>query len=639
MLPKWLITSLILASAGGELVQARSVGQVSAGEGKQRDLFDQLLHNLAGKYFPGGGDGTGKLQWTVHPLPRKRQLNLSPSIFGGGSGEDSSGDATSVGGGGGGGGNAMPASILAAASAAANTASPSASASASATGNTDRSSATASNTPASSASSNPPASTSAAPTSSAVPLSKIITSNSASSTSSPSTTSSSSSTSTASPTSTSSPSSSDQALLSPKNKFFPLVVTGLAAAGLVALMMLIAIARCLAHDQLRRDNLKKSYGFDDSSPKDRFTSAPIGAARSIRRALTKKKQLGSFARRTQDGSVLIEVGDEVFAVPPHLADSYRERILREKRSRSDLSSESNGFGVKAKYLSDGGPDGDEEQARMKYDAMLDGEGGGVRRSLSQRLGDRLRSLTGGAAEPVEEKAAFSFALQNQPRGAMRQSDLTARQGALTQGAPGWSISQRQSSAGYTAPKQPKEEFGTAKIMPRSSPPRPPALTPAATAPSHPLPAPTTQRTKARKPPPKLELSLLTSKLAELERLPASSSLTHSSRASANGTFGAPTLSTTSSSDHTSIPGAFPERTKSLYRSNTKPSDTVGTYRHRPSSAVRSKTHHNRDSTALGSPTRFTHETHRIPVNPEKPQPAKTSDKRPLPIPPPFSLPK
>ncbi|KAJ9479853.1 hypothetical protein PHBOTO_003327 [Pseudozyma hubeiensis] len=637
MLSKWLVTALLLASAGGDLAQARSVGQVSAGEGKQRDLFDQLIHNLAGKYFPGGGDGTGGLQWTVHPLPRKRQLNLSPSIFGGGGGDDDSGDAPNAGGGGGG-GNAMPSSILAAAASAGNTASPSASDSASATGNTDRSSATASNTPASSASSIPPASTSAAPSSSAVPLSKIITSNSASSTSSPSTTSSSSSTSTASPTSTSSP-SSDQPLLSPKNKFFPLVITGLAAAGLVALMMLIAIARCLAHDQLRRDNLKKSYGFDDSSPKDRFTSAPIGAARSIRRALTKKKQLGSFARRTQDGSVLIEVGDEVFAVPAHLADSYRERILREKRSRSDLSSESNGFGVKAKYLSDGGPDGDEEQARMKYDAMLDGEGGGVRRSLSQRLSDRLRSLTGGATEPVEEKAAFSFASQNQQTGAMRQSDLTARQGALTQGAPGWSITQRQSSAGFSAPKQPKEEFGTAKILPRTNPPRPPVLTPAPTAPTQPLPAPTAQRTKARKPPPKLELSLLTSKLAELERLPASSSLTHSSRASANGTFGAPTLSTTSSSDSNSIPGAFPERTKSLHRSKTKPSDTVGTYRHRPSAAVRSKTHHNRDSTALGSPTRFTHESHRIPINPEKPQPAKTADKRPLPVPPPFSLPK
>lgn len=87
-----------------------------------------------------------------------------------------------------------------------------------------------------------------------------------------------------------------------------------------------------------------------------------------------KKKLGSFARRTQDGSVLIEVGDEVFAVPPHLADSYRERILREKRSRSDLSSNSGDelFGsVRPKFLTDGGPDGgDEEQARAAYDSKI-----------------------------------------------------------------------------------------------------------------------------------------------------------------------------------------------------------------------------------------------------------------------------
>ncbi|CDW98302.1 hypothetical protein [Sporisorium scitamineum] len=220
---------------------------------------------------------------------------------------------------------------------------------------------------------------------------------------------------------------------------FLLVVAGLAAAGLLALMLLIAIARCIAHDQLRRDNLRKSYSFDDSHPpssssskhrssvNDKFTSTPanLATARSLRRTMTKKK-LGSFARRTQDGSVLIEVGDEVFAVPPHLADSYRERMLREKRSQSDLTAvvEDGGlFGsVKPKYLTDGGPDGDEEQARAKYDSMLGG--GGVGRSLSQRLGDRLRALK--ASAPVDEKVdrgVYSFDGQHQQVGAMRQADL------------------------------------------------------------------------------------------------------------------------------------------------------------------------------------------------------------------------
>ncbi len=33
------------------------------------------------------------------------------------------------------------------------------------------------------------------------------------------------------------------------------------------------------------------------------------------------------------------------------------------------------------------------RSKAKYDAMLDGEDGGVKRTLSQRLGDRLRAFT------------------------------------------------------------------------------------------------------------------------------------------------------------------------------------------------------------------------------------------------------
>lgn len=453
---------------------------------------------------------------------------------------------------------------------------------------------------------------------------------------------------------------------------FPLVVAGLAAAGLLALMLLIAIARCIAHDQLRRDNLRKSYAFDDtsstkprhSSGGDRFTSAPAGlgaARRSIRRALTKKKALGSFARRTQDGSVLVEVGDEVLAVPAHLADGYRERVLRERSELSAVQEEKSGlFGsVKPKYLTDGGPDGgDEEQARAAYDHMLDGAGG-IKRTLSQRLAERLRALTApaDADKAVVERSAYSFGSQHQQTGAARQSDLAARAPVVTTGTPGWAIQQRQSSAPppprapTTAPTQPA--YGTARVLERTLHP--------------PQPATLGVKSQTRKPAPKmLELSLLAEKLADLEKqsqisssssrskLPAEARLTRppsSGSASAHGTFGGSASSHSnrhSQCSELSVPGAFPERTRSLPRNKSvKPlilNAEVGNYRHRPA-AARAKTQvgptrqtleRKPTSVPLASPTRFTHEkAPRAVVHPERPQPAASL--RRLPVPPPFNL--
>ncbi|TKY85255.1 hypothetical protein EX895_006335 [Sporisorium graminicola] len=692
-----VLSVVVMSVVTGDKVEARSVSRgVRGEEGKPRDLFDQMLHSLASKYFPGyrgalGGDSFSSsgapLQWSVHPLPRKRQLNLSPSSSAEDDNTPSSASSLSglLGGGGGGGGNAIPASVLAAA--AVNT--PSASASGSATqpsatagSNSDRSSASAAPSASasnSSPSTSPPASSAAAP-SSAVPLSKLITASSSSPSSSTNTASRTSTTATPTPTSTSDSSKSPW-LLSPKHKMFPLVVAGLAAAGLLALMLLIAIARCIAHDQLRRDNLRKSYAFDDGAPAkrgsgDRFTSGPPGmaAARSLRRAMTKKKQLGSFARRTQDGSVLIEVGDEVFAVPAHLADSYREKILREKRSASDLTAVSEGglFGnVKPKYLNDGGPDGgDEEQARAAYDNMLEG-GAGVRRSLSQRLGDRLRSLTTATPaplaavqeRPMAERNAFSFHSQHQQNGAIRQSNLAARAPVVTTGGAGWAIQQRQAS--LTAPPplaQPKPStrretteqttHGTARVYERTSAPprRPPLQAPA--------------KTQPRKAAPKLELSLLAEKLADLEKQSHASSSPSSARSklpvearltrlpsSGAGTFGGSHTSVSDASE-LSVPGAFPQRTKSLHRTKSvkplllTPTADVGSYRHRPAAAraktqlqPRSALERKHSSVALASPTRFTGDNTapRVVVHPERPQPAATL--RPLPVPPPFTLPK
>ncbi|CDS00817.1 hypothetical protein, partial [Sporisorium scitamineum] len=75
----------------------------------------------------------------------------------------------------------------------------------------------------------------------------------------------------------------------------------------------------------------------------------------------------------------------------------------------------------------------------------------------------------------------------------------------------------------------------------------------------------------------------------------------------------------------------------------------GNYRHRPAAtatatATRCKTHgHKLDRkptsfVALASPTRFAHEKQaRVVVHPQRLQPAATL--RPLPVPPPFTLPK
>ena len=711
---------------------------------KPRDLFDQMLQNLAGKYLPGYRMGAEGMQWSVHPLPRRglevelveRQVSpaspiaMAPTTAN--SNNDDNGDdgttapaaAAPVGQTGAGASNAIPASILAAAAspsqtqassgdATSGTASPSAASAASATASPARSPPSSAASPSSSPPSTPASASSAS--ASATPNSKTVSSNASnsSSSSSPSSstpTSSSTSSTSATPTSQKQQSDSQETsppLLSPKNHLFPLVIAGIAAGGLLGIMLLIAIARAIAHDQLRRDNLKKSYAFDDplnpscskkGGSSDRFTSAAPGmsAARSLRRAITKKK-LGSFARRTQEGSVLIEVGDEVFAVPQHLADSYREKIVREGRLRS-ASKEDLFGGVKPKFLSDGGPDGDPEVARLAYDSMLDGkkEGAPVR-SLSQRLADRFRTLTTTAAgagvgampvlaetkTPMVERNAYSFSTQNQTTGAIRQANLATSKPVLTQGSTEWSIQQRpgphpivsrppETRAKPTTARTTTDpaQFGTGKITQRSS----------------------SIKAPQRKPPPKLELTLLTEKLADLEKRTASS---HSSAASssrgarlpkeaslssadsANGTFGGSQTSADAGSPPTAtLPGAFPERTKSLHHTtgrvrsikplildantpNSESARPVGGYRHRQAdSAHRSKTtlHSRTDergehavvrkstvvgSVGLASPTRFTHETSgRVVVHPARPEAAAAGvGFRPLPVPPPFNLPK
>ncbi|SNX82238.1 uncharacterized protein MEPE_00944 [Melanopsichium pennsylvanicum] len=765
----WL--GLLLLTSTGK-VGARTLDIRAQGSDKPRDLFDQVIHSLTVKYFPNyhTDSASPPLQWSIHPLPRSQieERQFSPTNFSLTSSSDGTNQDADSGtvptappvslsglSNGDGGGNANAVSVLAAAAAA--SASPTNGANGadtSATGS-DRSAAQASatNSPLASSSasaisqSKPSASASSAPTSLSASASSSANPSSSPTSNTPASSSASSSSS-AGPSPTKDAQQANKtdgqnaSLLSSKNKMFPLIVAGLACAGLVAVMLLIAIARAIAHDQMRRDKLKKTYSFDSTSPcssnlkdsfgnplyprgakigekgEDKFTTAPgIGAARSLKRAMTRnKKQLGSFARRTQDGSVLIEVGDEVFAVPPHLADSYRERILRERRSRSDLSNGSasvdNLFGIKPKYLNDVGPDGDEEQARAAYDNMLDDNGArenGVGRSLSQRIGDRLRSLTtiasGGSGMEQQrpaliERNAYSFGIQHQLAGAIRQENLGSKAPVVTHGSEDWSIQQSSQELHKTPAILQGEGFGTAKVYQRSS--------------SNQLPAaPTTIAVKPqnRKPPPKLlELNLLTEKLADLEKkstsssashngrgsrarptqrerqgkLPKEASLTHSNAAntnsgsSTNGTFGGST--STSEVSHANLPGTFPQRTKSLHQTNAKrvrsikplvlniddqPTissrndsgdsiSSVGGYRGRQPDAYRSKTTVTRDefkrngreagaelkrkttTVALASPTRFIHEPNSTVII--NPERPETAF-RPLPIPPPFHLSK
>ncbi|KAJ1033727.1 hypothetical protein NDA13_001707 [Ustilago tritici] len=568
-----------------------------------------------------GGHDEG-MQWSVHPFPpssrsaerlqkredgvrEKRQNTFANSAAAGDDDQDSSSTGS-----GDGAGNAIPASILAAAASASSTGGSSGSSS-------DRSPSIPSSFPSTSATQTPwetPASLPPSASSTSIPAL----------TSAPRLPSSSSSLLPAPSTKqeTSNPSNPvpDQSLslLNPKHKLFPLIIAGLSAAGLLAIMLLIAIARAIAHESLRRDNLRKTYSFDNTAPSsksevDKYTSP--------------------FPNR--------------------------------------------GFGVEAKYLNDGGPDGfggDEEQARAAYDNML--EGGGVRRSLSQKLGDRFRSLTATKAAirgETERGGAFSFSSEHQPPGAMRQANLGGgNKGVLTSGGEGWSIVQRQQG---DVTKTPGPPFGTARVLERfTSITQPPATY-------------ATKAAVARKAPPRLELTLLTVKLQDLEKqssssssttitsaqstasrgdrrrggLPKEASLTGSSGDSANDTFGG------SASSHsetcTRVPGAFPERTKSLHQSAARRARSVkplilnmdpptagtgagagvGGYKGRKADATqRSKTQVVRQgrrvervaSVALASPTRFTHERcAKLVVAPERPEAALAA--RPLPVPPSF----
>lgn len=506
------LSILGIAAGAGLLLTAQSAGAVPFSAALQQeapsgDYFNQLANQIASG-IASSKEKANDWQSSSHPLPRKRQatpLNMLPAVGGDATaqgqdeaGEDGAGDGSHA-------GRGPPTAAANADAAAAQPASapPAALAASAASASPESQAAVSAAVEASGASeaAAPPPSV-AAPSESAPPAASATPSPAApspSASASPSKAAASDSSASASGTTKPKPDASAKAmaalqqeknenaqepdstsLLSPKNKLFPLVIAGIAVGGIIALMIIIAIARAFAHDSMKREERRRAQGgYSDKG--DRLTSAAPGmsAARSIRRAITKKK-LGSFARRQQDGSVLIDVGDEVFAVPAHLAESYRQEMIRERKALS-LGSGSQGseesipdgpFGrVKPRHLKGGGPDVEGWRAKLAYEQQANGAGSGKpTRTLSQRLVDRLRSLTrknmddeDDLNEKGDAKEAFSFDTSRQSKGAMREGVLSSQVPILTHGSSDWAVTKASGTRDAERPQDPRSRDVRPKV--------------------------------------------------------------------------------------------------------------------------------------------------------------------------------
>jgi hypothetical protein len=126
----------------------------------------------------------------------------------------------------------------------------------------------------------------------------------------------------ASATSSSTPSAPSGDLLHGPNAKF--VIAGIAVGGLVALFVLMVLIRSCTHAAMRRAAVREAL----HGPKaEKLTSdAPLRNGRSLRRALTRRLLEGSIKRREREGTVLLDVGQDVLAVPARVAQEYeRER--------------------------------------------------------------------------------------------------------------------------------------------------------------------------------------------------------------------------------------------------------------------------------------------------------------------------
>lgn len=355
-------------------------------------------------------------------------------------------------------------------------------------------------TSAASASTAPSTATAASATSAAPSVTQAAASSSAASQSLPdvtpvpsasesSSSSSTSSSSRAKPSSTSSdkptpsPSSGIGSFFSPHNKLFPLAVTVCVAVGIGVLLIVISLGKLISHARMTPEEKAGAYG-DYSAKGAGAGGAAARGARSLKRALTSKK-LGSFARRNHEGSVLIDVGDEVYAVTPEVAREYeRERVnmggsngsgssrlttgsnssspLRQALKNAEMIVAANNASnvVESRPV----PKGFDIHSWRASSALpgihgkdADDEDDGLERSISQRLTDGLRALRGrgNGDTGARREGAFSFDSEKQDMGGMRQAEVppSAYLPVITRGAKEWDISPRRESKQDSAPLQ------------------------------------------------------------------------------------------------------------------------------------------------------------------------------------------
>lgn len=222
----------------------------------------------------------------------------------------------------------------------------------------------------------------------------------------------------------------NSSILDQSNKLFPLIVAGIVAAGLFGCLVLISIARACSHWRMRSTG--ELGGKLDENGNLTGAGAIKAGRRSLRRVIT-GRNLGSFQRRTREGSVLIEVGDEVFAVPPHIAEEYHRR---QKEALNSGSASALGKAADTRGL-------DLQSWRLASAVVAADQ---PKRSLSTRLMDSLRALRGVNEDDEDEKTCYSFDSEKQVKGQMRQSNPNAFLPVITKGNGSWDISTSDESS-------------------------------------------------------------------------------------------------------------------------------------------------------------------------------------------------
>lgn len=181
-----------------------------------------------------------------------------------------------------------------------------------------------------------------------------------------------------------------------------------------------------------------------NNSKRRNGGIALRSAHTLRRAFTRGK-LGSFARRNQEGSVLIDVGDEVYAVSPEVAREYeRERNMMGTAYGNKRQALQNAQITVAANQS-GSSQGSNVLYKMDNGSQHTVEEMELQRSISQRVTDGLRSVRSQASnEALDQQArdcAYSFDSEKQQSGDLRQAEVppTAYLPVVTRGAKEWDI--------------------------------------------------------------------------------------------------------------------------------------------------------------------------------------------------------